>query len=60
VVFVFFALTREEYISAAFCEFLVSEGTLSQLSCPGAHAQNSVADRHIARCPATRGDLKMS
>ena len=34
-----------EYLSDVFCQFLSSEGTLAQLSCPGAHAQNSVAER---------------
>jgi hypothetical protein len=27
-----------EYLSDTFCQFLTSEGTLAQLSCPGAHA----------------------
>jgi hypothetical protein len=34
-----------EYLSDLFRQFLVSEGTLSQLSCPGAHPQNGVAQR---------------
>lgn len=31
-------------MSSIFCQFLSSEGTLCQLSCPGAHPQNGVAE----------------
>ena len=34
-----------EYTSQAFRAFLSSEGTLPQLSCPGAHPQNEAAER---------------
>jgi hypothetical protein len=34
-----------EFLSDNFCQILTIEGTLAQLSCPGAHAQNGVAER---------------
>jgi len=42
---VFRSNSSGEYFSDIFHQFLASEGTLAQLSCPSAHAQNSVVER---------------
>jgi hypothetical protein len=42
---VFHADSAGEYISHSLCTFLAEEGTPAQFSCPGAHAQNGVAER---------------
>jgi hypothetical protein len=42
--------SSDEFLSYNFLHFLTSEGTLAQLSCPGAHAQNCVNEhkhRHV-------------
>jgi hypothetical protein len=42
---VFHSDSGGEYLSDFFRQFLTSEGTLAQLSCSGAHAQNGVVER---------------
>jgi hypothetical protein len=42
---VFHADSVGEYLFDTLCQVLAEQGTLAQFSCPGAHAQNGVAER---------------
>ena len=49
-----------EYIFDALCQFLAFEGTLPQLSCSSAHAQNGVAERKHCHLIETARTLLIS
>jgi transposase InsO family protein len=49
-----------EYLSASFREFLASDCTLPQLSCPGAQAQNGVSERKQRHIIETARTLMIS